>query len=205
MKPNLLLALTLATAPNALAAVDTGRNALSDVYEFLYFGSSADPLAEPDGDGWSNFEEMIWGADPRSQASVPKGATAEVEGNDLVLTWPGVAGKWYRLQSTTDLQTWETVTEGQLGTYRQPLASGGTEAGFEFWRVQVLALSPDTNGDGLDDWEEAIWRVKYGDVPSRTDIDGEGLPDAQEFLTLHLVLKKDHPAVGLMVFTPLEK
>jgi hypothetical protein len=119
----------------------------------------------------------------------------------LVLAWPAAEGKWYRLQACEDLQTWETVAEGHLAAHREPLDAGD----LKFWRVQVFGNTPDSDGNGLDDWEEALWKSRYGQVPGKTDLDGDGLPDAQEFTGGRNPEKQDHPAVGLVVFTPLMK
>lgn len=201
MKTKLLIVVVFLAVPVALASFDSDGNGLSDLFEFIYFHGTVDPAGDPDGDGNSILEEMVWGTDPTQAASRVSGATAYVEGADLVLVWTAAAGKWYRLQACEDLQTWETVDEGHIATHRQPLDDGG----LKFWRVQVFGATPDTDGNGFDDWEEALWKTKYGDVPGKTDLDGDGLPDAAEFTGGHNPDKRDHPAVGLIVFTPLEK
>ena len=202
--PRLALALVLAVVPAGHATVDTDTNGLSDLYEFLYFGGPSDPAGDPDGDGRSTLEEMVWGTDPTRANSVPQGASAQIAGDELLLTWPMAEGKWYRLQTTTDLVAWETAAEGRVGSHQQPLDQDGHGPTIRFWRVQAFLLSPDSDGDGIDDWEAAIWKAKYGQEPGRTDLDRDGLPDSQEFLTRHQPLRQDHPAVGLVVFTPLE-
>lgn len=186
-------------------AVDRDDDGLSDVYEFIYFNAPAEASADSDGDGFSNYEEMIWGANPTNAASKVTGATATLTGTNLVLTWPFVEGKWYRLQSSSDLVVWQTITEGHIASYTQPLTSPGGGSALTFWRVQVVKDAPDSDGNGLDDWEDALWASSYGANPSQTDIDGDGLPDAQEFSLGHSPGRRDHPAVGLVVFTPLEK
>jgi len=201
MKMPLLLAGACLLAGALYATVDRDANGLSDVHEFIYFHGPADPFADPDGDGLSNAEEMIWGSSPTNALSRVTGPTAVVDGDSLLLGWPIAEGKYYRLQLCEDLQTWQTVAEGHISTHREALV----ESGVRFWRVQVFGVTPDADGNGLDDWEEAIWRQSYGAAPSRTDLDGDGLPDTEEFMCAHDPLKQDHPAVGLVVFTPLEK
>lgn len=88
MKTNLLLVGFLVAAPAALASFDRDANGLSDLFEFIYFHGPADPAGDPDGDGNTTLEEMIWGTDPTQLASRVSGATAYVEGMDLVLVWP---------------------------------------------------------------------------------------------------------------------
>ena len=77
--------------------------------------------------------------------------------------------------------------------------------GVRFWRLGVLAQSPDTDGNGLDAWEDVLSQRTYGKSANQSDLDGHGIVDAQEFTTGHNPAKKDHPAVSLIVFTPLEK
>ena len=72
--------------------------------------------------------------------------------------------------------------------------------------VNVMQGNYDNSiGNGLADWEEAPWQQTSGQSANLTDIDGDGLLDIQEFQQGHDPWKKDHPAVGLIVFTPLEK
>ncbi|MBE7503052.1 MAG: hypothetical protein HS113_22770 [Verrucomicrobiales bacterium] len=201
MKTKVLLGLPFLLAPVALGGFDADGNGLSDLFEFIHFGGPADPGADPDGDGFTTAEEAVWGTDPTDPSSFPAGAGAHVAGSDLVLSWPAVAGKWYRLQVSADLQTWDAVAEGCIASHREPLTADGRR----FWRVQVFALTPDSDGNGFDDWEEALWKSRFGNVPGESDLDGDGLSDAEEFTGGHNLEKKDHPAVGLVVFTPLEK
>lgn len=200
MKTFFAAAIVFLAVPVIAMAFDADSNGLSDLFEFIYFHGSTDPASDPDGDGNTTLEEMIWGTDPTQAASKVTGATAYVDGADLVLSWPAAGGKWYRLQACADLHTWQTVAEGHIATHREPLDDGD----LKFWRVQVFGTTPDSDGNGFDDWEEALWKSKYGDVPGKTDLDGDGLPDAAEFTSGHNPEKKDHPAVGLVVFTPLE-
>lgn len=206
MKKTLLFVCACLLACPAFAMFDRSGSGLSDIFEFVYFGGPADPYADPDGDGYTNFEEMIWGTGPTDPDSTVAGTTAAVIGEGLVLSWPAAAGKYYRIQATRDFEEWVTVIEGQIVSPQDlPLDPFGTDSALTFWRVQVFATTPDTSGNGFDDWEEALWQATYGSALSDSDIDGDGLTDLEEFLGGHEPGKKDHPAVGLVVFTPLEK
>ncbi len=203
MKTRLLFLLSLLTVPLAFASFDADANGLSDIFEFIYFQGPADPNADPDADGASNLQEQIWGTNPADSNNYPVGASAYVDSADLVLVWPVAEGKWYRIQYSDDLETWQTAAEGHVYTFREPLAA--STGSLRFWRVQVFGNTPDSTGSGFDDWEQALWKRTYGKPLGESDLDGDGLPDAQEFLTAHDPMKLDHPAVGLVVFTPLEK
>jgi hypothetical protein len=205
MKINLLLVAALGLPLTLHAIVDSDSNGLSDVYEFLYFNGPADPNADPDGDGYTNFEEMVWGTSPTDANSRPTGVTPSLSGYDLFLSWPFASGKWYRLRASQDLHTWQTAKEGSFGSDLEVGVATNKVVTHKFWQVEVELESPDTNGNGLDDWEEALYQRILGVPPSTRDSDGDGLDDLQEFLQGRNPAKKDHPAVGLVVFTPLEK
>jgi len=199
------LCLAACAANEAQAAFDRNGNGLSDVFEFVYFGGPVLPEADPDGDGFSNREEMLWGTDPTNALSVPTGVTATLNGPDLLLSWSVVAGKQYLLHTSLDLRQWETVADGGAGRHLERLdaASGAPEA--RFWRIQVMADSPDADGNGFDAWEEGLWITFQGTGLEVSDRDQDGLSDAAELRSDRDPAKKDHPAVGLIVFTPLDK
>lgn len=200
MKTLILLLIAAAACARYARSADFDANGLSDVFESVYFSGPADPNSDPDGDGLTNAEEAAWGTNPTDAESVITGPSAILEGADIQLNWPAVVGKWFRLQASADLQTWTTVTEGSVSTWREP-----TTSTVRFWRLQVLTESRDVDANGLDDWEEALWHARFGQPPAKTDIDGDGLTDAEELAGGHSPTRKDHPAVGLIVFTPLEQ
>ena len=109
----------------------------------------------------------------------------------------------YDLQGSANLANWQTLAANVVSPYLlHPHAAGMPAA--SFYRLAIsggLAPAPD----GLDAWEEALYVQTFGGLPATRDSDGDGLNDAVEFQQGHLAGKKDHPAVGLVVFTPLEK
>ena len=65
------------------------------------------PAADPDGDGQSNEVEFITGTDPNSGASFFAASVTPGNGNELILTWPSVPGKTYRIEVSAALAgTW---------------------------------------------------------------------------------------------------
>ena len=90
-------------------------------------GNAADS-ADPDGDGWTNAQEYISGTNPNNWSSVLKISQMVKSGNDMLLSFPTVSGKTYRVERSDTLQgPWTTVQSNIAGT-------GGT--------VQIT----DTNG-----------------------------------------------------------
>ena len=81
-------------------------NGLPDWWELQYFGhlTGTDPNADPDHDGASNLDEWVAGTDPLNPTSnlralAPGSNTAA----GFIVHWPSVAGKFYRVERSTNL------------------------------------------------------------------------------------------------------
>jgi hypothetical protein len=72
-----------------------------------HFGhlTGTDPNADPDNDGASNLEEWIAGTDPLDGASALRISAPANSTNGVVIQWPSVAGRYYRLERSTNLVT----------------------------------------------------------------------------------------------------
>ena len=94
---------------------DANHNGISDLWEQQFFGgvnAGYTGLGDTDGDGASDFAEWLAGTDPGSAASVLKLSLPEVLPNGTVhFTWPTVAGRSYRLEVSTNLTSWQPVTD----------------------------------------------------------------------------------------------
>ena len=136
MKSKLLAALTLLTASSSFAYVDKDYTGLSDVYEFIYFNGPADPFADADGDGVSNYDEMIWGTNPTNAASKVTGPTATLTGQVLRFAWPAAPYRLYELRASEDMLTWRTILSGTNTIYTENLSAANAPAR-RFYRLSV--------------------------------------------------------------------
>jgi len=129
---------------------------MSDVWEQIYNAVALDPNLDYDGDGASNLKESIAGTDPRSTNSVPKIPSPTLTASNFSVTLPSALGKQYQLQSVQpEISGWtnwtvESTIIARTGTVVTLTAPIGATP--KFFRVGIADV--DTDGDGLNDWEE---------------------------------------------------
>jgi hypothetical protein len=103
-------------------------------------GDAADS-ADPDGDGWSNAQEFASGTNPKDRTSLLKISQVIRTGNDIVISFPTVAGKVYRVECSDTLPTgsWTVVQDSIAGTGStvQVTDTGGTAQSRRFYRIVV--------------------------------------------------------------------
>ena len=162
---------------SALAApIDADGNTLDDAWETFYNATGLNPLADDDGDGFNNFQEMIAGTDPRNPASAPPTPQITVNADTSVtLRWASQAGKSYQVQTAAPLgSAWSAVGVPLYGTGGQLAATFGPfPAGSRSFRVSITNV--DSDNDGLSDWAE----IKFGFDPFRPDTFNTGLGDRE--------------------------
>jgi uncharacterized protein (DUF1800 family) len=162
-------------------ALDVSENGgagdgLADVWQMKFGASGMAASADTDGDGRTNAQEAGAGTDPRSPSDTVRISGMQVSGSEMTLRWPSVAGKRYKVQSTTTLSnpgSWADATpsflEGSGAELSHTLSRGPTGT---FYRVTVY--DKDTDGDGVSDWEE----LQLGTDPENGHSNGPyGLPD----------------------------
>jgi len=156
----LLAALLVATRAAHAQMLDLNRDSVSDLWELLHSAENFAVDFDSDNDGVSNRLEATAGTDPRDARSVPKISGYRLVTNGLQTTFQvtisGVAGKRYELLSSesviADPEDW--INEGSL-VARGEIAvtiSAPADRPAKFFRMSVADV--DTDGDGLNDWEE---------------------------------------------------
>ena len=125
---------------------DANGNGMPDAWETSWFGSTNNPLGAADSDwdhdGQDNLHEYLAGTNPTDPASVLKITSATLNaGGILVLQWPSVAGKTYRIQLATELasgfhDTAAAAIAGTGGTLTQSVSVGTATHGF--YRIRIV-------------------------------------------------------------------
>ncbi len=166
--------------------VDADGDGMSDVWQRRYGITSAQANQDFNGTGLTNIQKSIAGLRPYKYD--PFQASVQALGsNTYRIQWNGVTGKRYQVQSNIGFQGWTTafiqeaagfadnslVGTGSLLTGTTIVPAGSSSVVF---RV-VLVPSYDSDGDGLDDYEEFL----LGTNPYSADTDSDGLTDIQEF------------------------
>jgi hypothetical protein len=102
------------------AWVDTDNDGMPNDYETsvgLNPSNPADANIDSDGDGMTNLQEYLAGTNPMQATSVLRITSVQISGGDVVVTFPSVLGKTYRLEQRTNLtDTWMLLTDNIAGT-----------------------------------------------------------------------------------------
>jgi len=165
-----LLALLLVLVLPLPGGVDLDGNGVGDVWEWMYGARDADPQSDLDGDGSSTLEESVVGTDPDDPASkLGVDGLVQLPDGSLLARWFGASGKSYALEGLEDNES-DNPQWLVLGTATVPLGvtnTAGTApmslvlpASFSErvrGRLRVAVSDVDSDGDGLNDWEEAVF------------------------------------------------
>src|SRR5215475_11558894 len=158
--------------------LDLNSNGMSDVWEQIYNAVAMDPNLDSDGDGVSNLRESIAGTDPFNANSVPRIPTTAHSGSNFSVTLPSELGKQYQLQSAQpQISGWtnwtvESTIIARTGTVVTLTAPIGATP--KFFRVGIADV--DTDGDGLNDWEEYQLGLDPTKAFSNNQLDPLGQP-----------------------------
>ena len=167
--------ITCASALLAQGMIDLDGDGVSELWELSFPLLEADE-SDLDGDGQSNFMEMVAGTDPTDAGDSLRLELMQIEEGGISLSWAGVGGKRYELQTwDTSQSEWVVVETSML-----PELSGGLEViipeleSREIFRLKVSDV--DEDGDGLSAWEEVLLGGSDASGDS-LETDTEGLGD----------------------------
>ncbi|HLH57395.1 MAG TPA: PA14 domain-containing protein, partial [Verrucomicrobiae bacterium] len=151
--------------------VDLNHNGMSDIWELIYGASALDPNGDADGDGATNLHEATAGTNPFDSNSVPVIAASAVAGTNLSVTIACAPGKQYQLQSA-DISgiggtNWTTESSAIARSGTVLSLSAATSTTTRFYRIAISDV--DTDGDGVNDWEE----YQVGLDPMRPSSNGQ--------------------------------
>ncbi len=171
------LTLCLAAMRARAQMVDLNGNGMSDIWELIYGAGNLNPNVDTDGDGMTNIQEATAGTDPFNPNSALKIATTAHTATNFSVTLPCALGKQYTLQSALMLTNpaglqWsnEVSVVVRSGT-NVTLTAAATDA-MKFFRIAVADV--DTDGDGVNDWEEYQLGLDPLNAYSNGQLDGSG-------------------------------
>ena len=197
--PLVVLTLVLFLARGTRAQhLDVNANNASDVWELIYNAQNCDPKADPDGDGVPNELEALAGTNPFDARSVPRIGVFSVTTNAVRATIAGALGKRYELQASSGAfgnapSNW--VTEASLVARTNPMVmlTAPADANARFFRVMISDV--DSDGDGLNDWEEYQLGTDPFSAVSKSVLGANGKPlNDYQYAISFLKLKPTAPA-----------
>jgi hypothetical protein len=148
-----MLAVCLLAGTARAQKIDVNANGMSDVWENIFNTAVLNPAGDDDGDGVSNLAESMAGTDPFDPNSVPRVALSSFSATDLTLSMPCALGKRYEWQSIQGLgSNWVTESSSVARTGTVVSLTAPFSEVPKFFRLVISDV--DTDGDGLNDWEE---------------------------------------------------
>lgn len=116
---------------------DSNGNGIPDQwYSYHGIGLSVDPSTDTDEDGFDLYEEYLWDTDPNSADDYPQ---AQTSANPVEITMPTSLTRFYTLQKSSDLRTWEPVPglEHRRGNESMQTFSPESDDSNLFYRVTI--------------------------------------------------------------------
>jgi len=128
------------------SSTDLNGNGLPDAWELRYFGANhppgSGPNDDPDGDGLTNLEEFRAGTNPLDASSGLRLVATRQDAFTVLLDFPTIGGKSYRLESTDDLSgnPWTMIADNVIGTgaHIQLTDVPGVGQRARFYRLRLL-------------------------------------------------------------------
>ncbi len=169
-----VLVLFASLAMGSAQMVDLNGNGISDIWEWVYGANGINPSADSDGDGFSNLQEAIAGTNPFNSNSYPRISPVMLSGTNLSILMPGALGKFYQLQSVTNLGStnWLVETGLVLRTGTNLTLPAPVNTTTKFFRIVIS--DTNTDGGGLNDWEKYQLGLDPSNAFSNATLDSNG-------------------------------
>ena len=173
-------AICLAGASSARAQmVDLNGNGMSDIWELLYNVYGVNPALDNDGDGMSNLQEALAGTNPNDSNSVASITALAYTATNFSVTIPCALGKQYTLQSALTVTNlggtqWSNEVSVVVRDGNTVTLTAATTDAMKFFRVAIGDV--DTDGDGVNDWEEYQLGLDPLNAYSNGQLDSNGHP-----------------------------
>ena len=119
---------------------------ISDEWKLNFFGSLSNPLAEnnadPDGDGFSNWQEYLAGTNPTNSSSCLKfNNPGLTEAHAVALRWMTAPGKNYILERSPSVHGagWTTLSNVVGDGYLKEVIDSNPASQNQFYRIRILS------------------------------------------------------------------
>src|SRR2546427_1763407 len=171
--------LMLGAGRAAAQKIDLNANGMSDIWEQIYGATGLDPTADTDGDGVPNGLEALAGTDPLDASSAPRISGTTLSGTNFSVSMPCALGKQYQLQSVEPLgpggwTNWTPEASLVVRSGTVVTLDGAIGPWAKFFRIAVSDV--DTDGDGVNDWEEYQLGLDPLNPLSNGQLDNSGQP-----------------------------
>jgi hypothetical protein len=174
----LVASMVVTAAPAPAQMVDVNGNGMSDIWEDIYGGvGTLQPNADADGDGASNRAESIAGTNPFDPTSYPKISGVTNSGTNVMVSFPCALGKMYQLQSASallrsNLTVWTNESSVVVRTGSVASLTASMNQSTKYFRIMISDV--DSDGDGVNDWEEYQLGLDPFNPFSNGQLDGNG-------------------------------
>lgn len=148
---------------------DINHNGISDAWELAFFGNTSTrrtSTTDSDGDGLTDLAEFLAGTDPLLPRPAFK-LTATLPNPQIIrLEWPTTAGNLYRIQSSTNAQSWLNATPWTEATSGVSHLDVSNRAPATWFRAQTFTPTNSQTAGGASALLPADLKLEVQATPS---------------------------------------